>query len=183
MGRRRDQTKSPPDTDKVAPKAGGTAPDFARELADRELELDACSQAIYGRSHAEFCDKLYGYAFARGHEQGVREGRTAGRRAAKGLKTSAKKRGRPLEIDENLRAFLIYHVNKRERGQSTRGAVIALLRRWQVGNCLVLADRSIDWDAVDPSTPALKAALSVTPPDLSKALNAYYRHQPRKKPS
>jgi hypothetical protein len=52
-----------------------------------------------------------------------------------------------------------------------------------VGNCLVLADRSIDWDAVDPSTPALKAALSVTPPDLSKALNAYYRHQPRKKPS
>src|SRR6516225_3427742 len=125
MGRRRDQTKSPPDTDKVAPKAGGAAPDFARELADRELELDACSQAIYGRSHAEFCDKLYEHAFARGHEQGMREGWTAGRRAAKGLKNPAKKVGRPPAIDQDMRGLLIDYVNRREQGQSTREAVIA----------------------------------------------------------
>ena len=179
MGRRQDQTKSPPDSDKVAPNTGGAARDFARELADRERELDVCSQAIYGRSHAEFCCKLYGYAFARGHEQGMREGWTAGRRAAKGLKTSAKKRGRPLEIDEGEKALLIYAVEKRKPNQTIKEAVTRFLLAWQVGN-RYLAD--IESSSDHTSRDAIKPD-AIKPTVLNKGLRAYYRHRPRKKPS
>jgi hypothetical protein len=115
---------------------------------------------------------------AQGRKQGFHEGWTAGRRKAKGLKNPAKKPGRPPAIDADMRVLLIDHVNKREGGQSARDAVIAFIRRWQVGSYLLLADRSIDWDAVDPSTPALKAALFVTPANLNTALRAYYRRPP-----
>jgi hypothetical protein len=163
----------------VAPKTGGAARDFARELADRERELDACSQAIYGRSHAEFCDKLYGYAFAQGHEQGLREGWTAGRRAAKGLKTSAKKRGRPLEIDEGEKGLLIDVVGKRKPNQTIKEAVTRFLLAWQVGNrYLTEIESSSDHTSRDTIKPdAIKSTV------LNKGLRAYYRHRPRKKPS
>jgi hypothetical protein len=150
----------------VSPNKTGIAPAAHASSPVAKRELDACSRAIYGYSHVEFCDKLFEYAFA----LGKREGRTAGRRAAKGLKTPAKKRGRPPEIDEGERSLLIYEVEQRKPGQTIRAAVTRFLHLMQVGE-RGLADPNSSYS---PYTPPPREA------EIKKALWAYYRHSPRK---
>jgi hypothetical protein len=172
IARWRRRINSPRDAHKVPPNKIGA---FARELTEREL--DACSRAVYGLSHVDFCDILFTYAFTRGLEQGERKGRTAGRRAAKGLKTSAKKRGRPSEINEGERTLLIHAVEARKPGQTIKEAVTYFLRALQKGKRYV-ADRSISFKRDDH--PLQEA---ITPAAVKKALWAYYRHSLRKWPS
>jgi hypothetical protein len=136
-------------------------------------ELDASSQAIYGCSHAEHCAELFGYGFTRGREGGEREGRIAGRRVAKGLKTPAKKRGRPPEIDEQERALLINVIENRKPGQTIRAAVTLFLQMMEAGKHL-FADPT---RAYSPHDHPLHEA------EINKAMWAYYRHNPRKRPS
>jgi hypothetical protein len=146
-------------------------------------------RAIYGCSFGEFCAELFGYGFTRGREEGEREGRTTGRRAAKGLKTPAKKRGRPAEFDEQERPLLIFVVENRKPGQTIRAAVTRFLQIMEAG------ERS--WaDALSPHDhPPREAgkrlwADAFSPHDhppreakIRKAQWAYYRHRPRKRPS
>jgi hypothetical protein len=140
----------------------------ARELADRERELNAYSQAVYGRSHAEFCDMLYAYAFAKGREQGKQEGRRAGFRAAKGRKAPAKKRGRPSKMDEGERALLIHSVEERNPEQTIKEAVTYFLHVLKEGKRYLASHSRHHHAFPEPITPI-------------EGERAYYRHRRRQK--
>jgi hypothetical protein len=85
-------------------------------------------------------------------------------------------------LDEGKRALLTHHVNKRGK-QTIEEATAHFLRCSQVGDRVlasVRADPSIDLDVGDfLDGPALKAALSVAPADLDRAVRAYYRDRKR----
>jgi hypothetical protein len=148
---------------------------------------------MFGLSHAEFCHKLSSTAYALGREQGEREGRAAGRRAAKGLKEPAKKRGRPSEILESERNLLIGVVKQRRRGQTIKAAVTRFLHAMQAGERIVHRSlkssvsralqegKHIDPQVIEslrqtPRGPITSAA-------ANKAVRAYYRHCRQKKSS
>jgi len=174
---------SPPDADLLAPKKADTAPAPARTLADWERELDACSRAVYGFSHAEFCDKLFIYASDRGYERGKREGRTEGYRAAKGLKEPAKKRGRPPKIPEGVRALIIHVVETREPGQTIKKAVTDCLYYSERGRRLHHWENNLADRSDTSSVPGHVRRVTIAPAAVKQALWAYYRHRPRRGPS
>jgi hypothetical protein len=172
---------SPPDAHRVSPNKAGSVQLSARAWAERERELDAFLGAISHGEVRDFCDKLFRYAFDRGYECGWREGRTAGRRAAKGIKTPAKKRGRPPEINESERTLLIDDVDNRKPGQTQKEAVTDFLRMMQAGK--LYGDNPTLGKDID-DTPALPSHLldkRIPPATVTKALQAYYRHRPRKR--
>ena len=184
---------SPPDADQLAPKKADTAPVVVRTLADWERELDACMQAVYGCSLAEYGDKVSAHFFALGREQGAREGRAAGRRAAKGLKKPAKKRGRPSEIHEGERNLLIDVVKRRRPGQTIRAAASRFLQAMQAGERI--AHRSLkssvsralqEGKRIDPQVIKFLRQTPrgpITSAAVNKAVRAYYRHCRQKKSS
>jgi hypothetical protein len=165
---------SPLDADQLAPKKADTVSAAARTLADWERELDVCMQAVYGCSLAEYRHKVFDYAFAEGREVGDQEGRTAGRRQAKGLKMPPKKRGRQPEIPAGERALIIHVVETRKPGRSIKEAVTDCLYYSELGRRLHLADRSDT-----SSVPDHVWRVTIAPAAVNKALWAYYRHRPR----
>lgn len=96
--------------------------------------LDECTQAIYKCSFQEFLVSFSKLAFDDGFEKGKREGRTTGRRAAKGLPEARQKRGRPSNIDEGMKALLMYHVETRkQQGATVREATREFLEIMREG--------------------------------------------------
>ena len=171
---------SGPDTDSSPDKMDTVSP-TARELADRERELDACMHAVYGCSLAEYCDKAFAHGSALGFELGER----SGRRIAKGLETPPKKRGRPLEIDGRKMVFLIELVERRKPDQTIKEAVTNFLRNLEVGSRV---DRWLqENNLADPtdtsSLPDHVLRVAISPAAVTKALWAYYRHRPHNRPS
>jgi hypothetical protein len=177
------------DADEIASEKADTASAFARNLADWERELDACMRAVYGCSLAEFCEKAVAY----GREWGQREGRTAGRRSAKGLKTPPRKRGRPSEIDEGERTLLIHGVETRKPDHTIKEAVTYFLHAMQAGERIaqhslkasvsraLQEGKRIDPQVIVSSRQPPRGPITLTV--VNKAVRAYYRHRPRKRPS
>jgi hypothetical protein len=147
-----------------------TTPPWARELIEREDEIEAYARALFGPSHAKYRDqikKVSAYAF--------KQGRTAGWRAAKGFKEPAKKRGRPSELHEGERNLLIGVVKGRKPGQTIQEAVTCFLRTLEKG-------KRIDHRALKSSVSLRQPPRGqITPAVVDKALRAYYRHRRQKK--
>jgi len=177
---------SPPDADQLAPKKADTAPVVVRTLADWERELDACMQAVYGCSLAEYGDKVSAHFVALGREQGAREGGAAVRRAAKGLKKPAKKRGRPSEIHEGERNLLISVVEERKPGQTIQEAATYFLRTLEEGKRIdylslksSVSHELQEGNRIDPQVIEFRGP--ITSAVVNKAVRAYYRHCRKKK--
>jgi hypothetical protein len=131
-----------------------TNPETSADVRAKIDEIDALMRDIFGCS----LDEYQMCFFFRGYAQGEKAGRTAGRRAAKGLKERRKKRGRPLKIGDDLKALLIHAVKTREPETTIKEAVIGFLKVMQRG-ARELGDSSRS-----------------TLPSLKEALGAYYRH-------
>jgi hypothetical protein len=87
-------------------------------------QLDEFVQQLYGCSFDESLDKFFQRAYDRGLVADYKIGRTDGRRAAKGLKTESKKRGRPTKMSNGLNSLLVDEVNKaRAVGKTTTQGV------------------------------------------------------------
>jgi hypothetical protein len=156
----------------------GATPRWARELIEREDEIEACARVLFGPSHAKYRDqikKVFAYAFKRG--------RTAGWRVAKGLKTPTKKPGRPSEID--ARALLIHVVETRKPDQTIKEAVIDFLCNMEVGRRVDrwLGENNLADPSDASSLPDHVMRVAISPAAVNKALWAYYRHRPRNRPS
>jgi hypothetical protein len=176
---------SPPDADQLAAKKAAKKADTvsaaARELAAHERALDVHMQAVYGCSLAEYRDQMFTHGIVWGFERGEQEGRTAGRRQAKGLMTPPKKRGRPGEIDEGLRTWVIKIIEERPPGGTIEQAVTEFLTAYRLGQRLHAWEKTLD-DELGRADPPLE------PPDhiwceaeaeaeAGKYCNAYYyRH-------
>jgi hypothetical protein len=127
----------------------------------RKLDrLDAATRDVYGCSFEQLIDAVYGHAYDRGRRVGSQEGHTAGRRAAKGLREPPKKRGRPIEVDQNLRPLLVHTIETRKPGDTVRDAVHHFLEAMRRG--------------------AKELKIKDELPRTDKLMRAYYRD--RKKP-
>ena len=159
-----------------------TTPPWARELIEREDEIEAYARALFGPSHAKYRDqikKVSAYAF--------KQGRTAGWRAAKGLKEPAKKRGRPSELHEGERNLL----KGRKPGQTIQEAVSYFLRTLEKGKRIdhrslkSSVSRALqEGKRIDPQViVSLRQPPRgpITPAVVDKALRAYYRHHRQKR--
>jgi hypothetical protein len=101
----------------------------ALELADRERELNECTQALYGCSHAELFDQVYAYGFDQGYEQGDRGGYARAKRHKPHKKTRP-----PPVVPKEERGLLIHDVDQRRAlGQTPKEAVKRYLETMQVG--------------------------------------------------
>ena len=159
----------------------GTTQSWARELIEREDEIEACARALFGLSHAKYRDQiktLFAYAF--------KQGRTAGWRAAKGLKEPAKKRGRPSEIHEGERNLLISVVEERKPGQTIQEAATYFLRTLEEGKRIdylslksSVSHELQEGNRIDPQVIEFRGP--ITSAVVNKAVRAYYRHCRKKK--
>jgi hypothetical protein len=150
--------------------------DFAsaivRKLAAYEKELDAIPPLVRELLHT--CGYLQGY------ERGRKDGRATGRRAAKGLKTPAKKRGRPAETDE-VRELLFKDVEERPPGQTIEKVVEARLTTWRLAQRYFASEKTRDdkLRLADPRPPPpdhlWREAEAMAEAETGKYCNAYYR--------
>ena len=142
-----------------------TTPPWARELIEREDEIEAYARALFGPSHAKYREW----------------------RAAKGLKEPAKKRGRPSELHEGERNLL----KGRKPGQTIQEAVSYFLRTLEKGKRIdhrslkSSVSRALqEGKRIDPQViVSLRQPPRgpITPAVVDKALRAYYRHHRQKR--
>jgi hypothetical protein len=125
----------------------------------KENALDEATHYLYGCSFQHFKDALYKDAYDRGYQTGLKEGRAAGRRAAKGLPEARKKRGRPPNIGDSLSSLLVFTVEERKQGESVSEAVRYFLRVMRRG--------------------AKETGHALELPTEREAIRAYYRHRKR----
>ena len=133
-------------------------------VSDNE-RLDALMIPVYGCTLNEWSARLY----EAGVRDGKKEGYSAGRRRAKGLKP-AKAHGRPFEIDKGLRALMSSEVDcARMSGTLVKQAIEDFLKKMRLGNKLV----------------RMQLRENATPcelPTAEKAKAAYYRDRKRTVP-
>ena len=98
--------------------------------------LDALMRSIYGCTLDEYSSRLCFRIFSDGHQKGYKEGYSAGRRSAKGLKT-AKAHGRPLEINRGLRVLMQSEIDGRMRGTPVDQVIKKFLQEMRVGRRLL----------------------------------------------
>jgi hypothetical protein len=127
----------------------------------RENALEEATRYLYGCSFQHFRDALYKYAYDHGYQIGLKEGRAAGRRAAKGLPEARKKRGRPPTINDGLISLLIHTVETKKQGQRVKDAVRYFLKVMRAG--------------------AKEVGTTLELPTEQEAIRAYYRHRKRPK--
>jgi hypothetical protein len=155
----------------------GTTPPWALELIKHEDDIEACARVLLGPFHAKYRDrikKVFLYAF--------HQGWTAGWRAAKGLKASPKKRGRPGGINEDLKALLFKDIEERPPKRTVEEAVKACLTALRMGQCYAAWRKSHDRLRLADPPPEppehvwREAEAMVTSEDVQKWSRAYYRY-------
>jgi|SRR5262249_1857175 len=109
-------------------------------------QLDELMQELYQCSFDEFKDKFFQGAFNKGLVAGYKIGKPDGRRAAKGLKSELRRRGRPTKMNAGLSSLLVDEVGKaRAAGKTTKQGVegfLATMRRGLIkhGGPIIIAE-------------------------------------------
>jgi hypothetical protein len=106
--------------------------------ASKLQQLDALMREIYGCSFKEYFEKTGQRNFAGGFDHGLWEGyrlgKYDGRRAAKGAKSTPRRRGRPLRMDEDMAQLMMNEVTRAVAGGETvAGAVSTFLETMEAG--------------------------------------------------
>jgi hypothetical protein len=106
--------------------------------ASKLEQLDALMREIYGCSFKEYFEKTRQDSFSGGFDHGLREGhrlgKSDGRRAAKGVKTAPRRRGKPLSMDESVAQLMVNEVSRAvDNGEDVAGAVSAFLKTMEAG--------------------------------------------------
>jgi hypothetical protein len=123
--------------------------------------LDVLMLSIYGRTLDEYANSFYAAGYDVGFRRGKKEGYSAGRRKAQGLKP-ARAHGHPLEIDKGFRSLMRSEVDRRPRGMTVKAAIKAFLEKMQIGGKLLVKSEQL--------------------PSVEKAEAAYYRDRRRTVP-
>jgi hypothetical protein len=126
-------------------------------LVSDEERLDTLMLALYGCTLKDFYARVYDAGF----REGKKEGYSAGRRAAKGLKP-AKANGRPFEINKELRVLMQSEVDRRMSGMPVDQAIKKYLQKMRLGGKALGKPEEL--------------------PSIKKAKAAYYRDRKRKVP-
>jgi hypothetical protein len=106
--------------------------------ASKLEQLDALMREIYGRSFREYFEKTgqdnFSGGFDHGLWEGYRLGKSDGRRAAKGAKSTPRRRGRPLRMDEDVAQLMVIEVSRAVAGGETvADAVSTFLKTMDAG--------------------------------------------------
>ena len=113
-----------------------TKRDRTADFCSQLNKIDVSMRAVYGMSLQEYRKWFIGRAY----EEGYREGRAAGRRAAKGLEEDTKKRGRPPVIDGGFMTLLMDHVDARRQEMTIDEAIQNALDTVRAGSRALSAD-------------------------------------------
>jgi hypothetical protein len=107
-------------------------------FASKMEQLGALMREIYGCSFNEYFEKILQGTFAGGFDRGLydgyRLGKSDGRRAEKGVRTTPRRRGKPSNMDEDVARLMVYEVSRAVAGGDTvHGSVISFLKTMEAG--------------------------------------------------
>jgi hypothetical protein len=109
--------------------------------ASKTEQLETLMQELHGCTFDEFVNRAMLFSFDQGLLEGHRIGRTDGRRKAKGLKNTPKRRGRPSAIDEGVAPLMLHEVSEAQKsGIAVKDAVIDFLKSQEVGKKVLELD-------------------------------------------